>query len=67
VPIEQFDGVLAAVTKLLTSLDNHAFAALPTAVHIPLLQTRQHLFSDFLTHEHRLGLPVSSFLSQRAF
>jgi hypothetical protein len=64
---QQLDGVLAAVTELLAQLVNHARAALPPTPHIPLPQTRQHLSSDFLTHEHRLGLPVSFFLSQRPF
>ena len=64
---EQLDGVLAAVTELLTQLVDHARAALPPTVHIPLPQARQHLFPDFLTHGHQLGLPVSSFLSQRPF
>jgi hypothetical protein len=41
--------------------------ASPPAVHIPLLQTRQHLLPNFLSHEHRLGLPASSFLRQRLF
>lgn len=65
--IEQLDGVFTTIAELLAQLVNHARAALPPAPHIPLPQTRQHLFPNFLTHGHRLGLPVSSFLSQRPF
>ncbi len=65
--IEQLDGVFVAVAELLAHFIDQARAALPPASRVTLPQPRQHLFSDFLTHRHRSGLPVSSFLSQRPF
>ena len=44
---QQLDSVFAVVSKLLTQLVDHARAALPPTVDIPLPQARQHLFPDF--------------------
>ncbi len=63
--VQQLDGVLAAVAKLLAQLIDHARSPLAPPSRVPLAQSRQHLFSDLLTHGHHLRLPVSSFLSQR--
>jgi hypothetical protein len=55
------------LTELLAQLVTSASAVLPPEFEIPLTQTRQHFFSDFLTHGHQLGLPVAFFFESMSF
>jgi hypothetical protein len=59
--------MFAAVAKLLANLIQQRSPPLFPSPHIPLPQTRQQLFSYFLTHRHPSLVSVSSFLSQRPF